>query len=84
MQERELVADLMNRLDVRTAERNEALAATAAAEGRIKVRLCTHPALSAEADRHACLTYQHTVQHEDAKPGATVAKLSVYAGHCVA
>jgi hypothetical protein len=44
LQERELVADLMNRLDVRTAERNEALSVAAAAEGRIKVRpfaLCT-------------------------------------------
>jgi hypothetical protein len=31
----------MNRLDVRTAERNEALSVAAAAEGRIKVRLYT-------------------------------------------
>jgi len=37
LQERELVADLMSRLELRSDERNEALAATAAAEGRVKV-----------------------------------------------
>lgn len=35
--ERELVADMMKRLELRTAERNEAMAATSAAEGRIRV-----------------------------------------------
>jgi hypothetical protein len=37
-QEREVVADLMSRLEQRTAERNEAMQAAAAAEARVKVR----------------------------------------------
>ena len=37
MQERELAADLMKRLEQRTAERDEALAAIATAEGRVRV-----------------------------------------------